>query len=129
MKKAPKIEYGIQIVKPWSKEMYDHNEVVADTVRTLVTQRWENALNVFKESFEPEEDFEVEVLDLDWYQATDEMVTIQKAVTYYSFAGDFTVDRVSQEVETDLRDAPFYRLKEIAEDLELDLKVGFIGFN
>jgi hypothetical protein len=28
MKKEKKIVYGIEIVKPWSKEMYDHNEML-----------------------------------------------------------------------------------------------------
>ena len=124
MKKAPKIEYGIEIVKPWSKEMYDHNEIIADAVRILVTQQWENALNRFEEA-NPEYDMD----DLEWYQATDEMVAIQKAVTGYGFGHGFSVDEVCQEVERDLEDAPFYRLKEIAEDLGLPLKVGFVGFN
>jgi hypothetical protein len=29
MKKEAKVEYGIQITKPWSPEMYAHNEEVA----------------------------------------------------------------------------------------------------
>jgi len=29
MKKKPEIKYGIEIVKPWSSEMYDHNDVVS----------------------------------------------------------------------------------------------------
>ena len=26
-------KYGIEITKPWSKEMYDHNEKVAEEMR------------------------------------------------------------------------------------------------
>ena len=124
MKKAIKTQYGIEITKPWSKEMYDHNEMVADAVRTLVTQQWENALNRFEEA-----NPEYEMADLEWYQANEEMEVIQKAVTIYSFGSGYTVDKVSRIVEQDLEDAPFYRLKEIAEDLGLPLKVGFVGFN
>jgi hypothetical protein len=29
----------------------------------------------------------------------------------------------------ELEDAPFYRLNEIVEDLELELEKGFVGFN
>jgi hypothetical protein len=29
----------------------------------------------------------------------------------------------------ELEDAPFYRLNEIAEELELELEKGFVGFN
>ena len=27
------IKYGIKITKPWSKEMYDHNDKVADIMK------------------------------------------------------------------------------------------------
>ena len=124
MKKAITTQYGIEIVKPWSKEMYDHNDMVADAIRILVTQQWENALNRFEEA-----NPEYEMADLEWYQANEEMEVIQKAVTIYSFGSGYTVDKVSRIVEQDLEDAPFYRLKEIAEDLGLPLKVGFVGFN
>ena len=33
MKKAKRVEFGIEITKPWSAEMYNHNEQVADEVR------------------------------------------------------------------------------------------------
>ena len=29
-KKQPKVEYGIEITKPWSKEMYDHNDKISE---------------------------------------------------------------------------------------------------
>ena len=45
MKKAAKVEYGIEIVKPWSSEMYAHNEQVADQVKELVSDMWRNALS------------------------------------------------------------------------------------
>ena len=28
-KKTPEIQYGIEITKPFSKEMYDHNDAIA----------------------------------------------------------------------------------------------------
>jgi len=123
MKKEIKTQYGIQIVKPWSKEMYDHNEMVAEAVRILVTQRWENALNKFQD--ELGEEF---MSDTDWVVlATAELKEIQRAITVYSFGYGYDVARVSRIVEEELEDAPLYRLKEIAEDLELPLKVGFVG--
>ena len=33
MKKKPEIKYGIEIVKPWSSEMYDHNDVVSEEMK------------------------------------------------------------------------------------------------
>ena len=124
MKKEKKVVYGIEITKPWSKEMYAHNDMVAEAVRILVTQRWENALNAFQD--EMGEEF---MTDVDWDQATEEMKEIQRAITCYGFGYGYDVAEVSTRVEQELEDAPLYRLKEIAEDLELDLKVGFVGFN
>ena len=125
MKKEAKVEFGITITKPWSSEMYAHNEMVADAVRILVTQRWENALNRFEEELSGEFDEDVEWSVL----ATAEMKEIQRAVTAYGFGFGYTVEDVSDRVMQELEDAPLYRLNEIAEDLELDLKVGFVGFS
>ena len=35
-KKTPKIQYGIEITKPFSKEMYDHNDQVAKDMRVNI---------------------------------------------------------------------------------------------
>lgn len=32
-KKAPTFKYGIEITKPWSKEMYAHNDLVAEKMK------------------------------------------------------------------------------------------------
>ncbi len=97
MKKAAKVEFGITITKPWSKEMYDHNEMVADVVRQQVSAMWE------------EEE-------------------IQRAITACGFGYGYSVAEVAHVIDGELENAPLYRLNEIAEDLELDLKVGFVGF-
>ena len=129
MKKAIKTQYGIQITKPWSKEMYAHNEMVAEAVRVLVTQRWENALNAFEEELE-DGIVEYDMSELEWIsEAPKSLKDIQTAITCYGFGYGYDVARVSKIVEQELEDAPLYRLNEIAEELELDLKVGFVGFN
>ena len=124
MKKEKKVVYGIEITKPWSKEMYDHNEMVAEAVRILVTQRWENELNAFEETLGEFAE------DVEWIsEAPKSLKDIQRAITCYGFGYGYDVERVSRIVEQELEDAPLYRLNEIAEELELDLKVGFVGFN
>jgi hypothetical protein len=128
MKKEIKTQYGIQIVKPWSKEMYAHNEMVAEAVRILVTQRWENELNAFEEELE-DNIVEYDMSEVEWSEASKELQSIQRAITCYGFGYGYDVERVSRIVEQELEDAPLYRLNEIAEELELDLKVGFVGFN
>jgi len=125
MKKEAKVEFGITITKPWSSEMYAHNEMVADAVRILVEQRWENALNAFEE--ELGEEF---MSDTEWsVLATAEMKEIQRAITCYGFGYGYDVAAVAERVMQELEDAPTYRLKEIAEELEIELEKGFVGFS
>ena len=129
MKKAAKVEYGIQITKPWSREMYDHNDEVADVVRAAVHQRWVAAWN----------ECEREVTDMDeegdllcymeWDVASDEMKRIQTAVTCYGFGFGYSVEDVSLRVEEEIESAPYFRLKDIAEELEIKLEKGFVGFS
>ena len=130
MKKEVKVEYGITITKPWSKEMYDHNDQVAEIVKTKVHEMWAEGFTKLEESLEEDEDgFEIEVLDLDWLSATGEMQHIQSAVTCYSFGSGYTVGDVSIEVEQEVENAAYFRLKEIAEELEIKLEKGFIGLS
>ena len=124
MKKAKKIQYGIEITKPWSKAMYNHNEAVAQVVYEMVLNMWEDAINEFQEDMG--EEF---MTDVDWSEAPDELKAIQKAVTCYGFGSGYDVAKVSSIVEQELEDAPLYRLNDIAEELKLDIKVGFVGFS
>ena len=123
MKKAKRVEFGIEIVKPWSKAMYDHNDVVAEAVKVKVSEMWISACSKIESE---DEEF---ASNTDWsYASTTEMIKIQKAITCYGFGSGYDVAEVSRRVEEELLDAPLYRLKEIAEDLELDLNPGFVGF-
>jgi hypothetical protein len=124
MKKAKRVEFGIEIVKPWSKAMYDHNDVVAEAVKVKVSEMWISACSKIESE---DEEF---ASNTDWmYASTTEMIKIQKAITCYGFGSGYDVAEVSRRVEQELLDAPLYRLKEIAEDLELVLEKGFVGFS
>ena len=125
MKKEAKVEYGIAIVKPWSTEMYNHNELVADIVRNEVEALWIVALMEFQAEFDDNDT----MLDSEFISASDKLKEIQRAITCYGFGYGYDVSQVAEIVMQELDDAPLYRLKEIAEDLELELEKGFIGFN
>ena len=132
MKKEAKVEFGIVITKPWSSEMYDHNEQVAEVVKEQVSDMWRTALSQLEESLdtEDEEGYEIAMLDLDWCDClTNELLTIQRAITCYGFGYGYDVAAVAERVMQELEDAPTYRLKEIAEELEIELEKGFVGFN
>jgi len=124
------IKYGIKVVKPWSKEMYAHNEEVKETVVNEVRDRWEIAYQEAEQDFldHLEEDQEGMLFEeSDWSNANQIMEEIQEAVTIINYGCGFEIKDVTEEVEDTLEDAPFYRLKEIAEELELELEEEFIG--
>jgi len=114
MKKEAKVEYGIQIVKPWSKAMYDHNDEVAEVVREQLTE----TLEAFRADRLPDEESE----------QNDHLQQFgSKVVGHRGWIG-FTNERIMDQIEREIEDAPYYRLKDIAEDLGLELEKGFVGF-
>ena len=130
MKKPAKVEYGIQIVKPWSPEMYNHNELVADLVRNEIESSLIAEIYVLQEMIESDdEDIETEVLDLDWDQVPDSLRRLQLAVTCYGFGSGYTVGEVMDQVYEELDNAPLYRLNEMVDELDIKLEKGFVGFN
>ena len=46
VKKSPKFQYGIEITKPHSKEMYDHNDMVNSLMKKNILQK-----NLFLEAY------------------------------------------------------------------------------
>ena len=128
MKKEARVEFGITITKPWSKEMYAHNEELAEVVKETVHQMWVDALTEAMEDYRDEDELGNLYSEMDWGQASDEMVRIQKAITYYSYCNQ-SIEEVADEVEETLEDMPLYQLKELVEELEIKLDKGFIGFN
>ena len=132
MKKAAKVEYGIQITKPWSREMYDHNDEVAEVVKAKVHTLWATAFNECELSQETDEDdfYEAEFLEMDWENtASEEMIRIQTAVTCYGFGFGYSIGQVAETVEDEIEEAAYFRLKEIAEELDIALEKGFVGFS
>jgi hypothetical protein len=125
MKKEKRVEFGIEITKPWSAEMYNHNEEVAEVVRFEVKELLDAALCNFLEGFHQTED----PMTLPWNFASADLVDIQTAVTCYGFGLGYDIEQVIDQVEQELETAPLYRLNEIAEELGLELEKGFVGFS
>ena len=125
MKKEKKVVYGIEITKPWSAEMYDHNEAVAEVVKAKVHAMWVEAITEFQKEFDDND----EMLECEFTNASDELKRIQRAVTCYGFGFGYDVNRVAEIVGEEIEDAPLYRLNEIVEELGLELEKGFVGFS
>ena len=128
MKKEARVEFGITITKPWSKEMYDHNEDVAEIVKEKVHQMWVDALKEAIEDYRDEDEVGNLYCEMDWGQASNEMWRIQKAITYYSYCNQ-SIEEVADEVEETLENMPLFQLKELVEELGLVLEKGFVGFS
>jgi hypothetical protein len=128
MKKEAKVEYGITITKPWSTEMYDHNDALAEVVKAKVLEMWNEAYTTEEAEFVDEDDLGSEFGDMQWEAASSGMVEIQKAITYYSFSNQ-SIQEVAEEVVKTLETMPTFQLKELVEELEIELEKGFIGFN
>uniref|UniRef100_UPI004048F529 hypothetical protein n=1 Tax=Candidatus Planktophila sp. TaxID=2175601 RepID=UPI004048F529 len=118
----------IAIVKPWSKEMYDHNEALAEVVKNEVARMWEEACKQAEAEFVDEDDLGNEFIDMQWDGASEDMIKIQQAITYYSYSNQ-SIGDVAEEVEDQLENMPLYQLKELVEELEIKLEKDFIGFN
>jgi hypothetical protein len=121
MKKEKKVVYGIEITKPWSLPMYVHNDRVADEVRGILLTTLDE-LTIMADN---------KLQGYCWGDlvADSRLKKFQKTITLYGFGSNYEIDKVLDIVRTEIEDAPYYRLKEIAEDLELDLKQGFVGFD
>jgi len=128
MKKEAKVEYGITITKPWSREMYDHNDALAELVKDTVLNMWNEAYKAAKAEFVDEDELGNEFGDMQWDSASGEMIKIQEAITYYSFSNQ-SIQEVAWEVNSELKNMPTYQLIELVEELEIKLDKGFIGFN
>jgi len=132
MKKAPKIEYGIEIVKPWSKEMYDHNFKVADEVRNIVKKKWEDEYKTAEAKYDAEyedEDFTPEGFEYAEWQANANiaMMDLHEAVIVVGYGSGFEMHQVDEDFHNELETAAYWRMKEIAEELDIKLDKGFIG--
>ena len=131
MAKAKKVEFGIEITKPWSKEMNAHNDEMQELVVGIITKMWRDEMAAERTAWEEEmadEEFEPDFEEAEWSHFNFGILSdIQTAVTYSGYLNYSVVD-VEEQVLNELETAPYYRLNEMVEELELKLEKGFVGF-
>ena len=131
MAKAKKVEFGIEITKPWSKEMYAHNDEMQELVVGIITKMWRDEIANLRSEWEDtvaDEEFVPDFEEAFWNDVKSDLLSdIQTAVTCYGFCNYSVVD-VEQIVLEELETAPYFRLNEMVEELDLKLEKGFIGF-
>ena len=107
-KKSPEIKYGIEITKPWSKEMYDHNEKVAEEMKANLMHHW----NLLIDKLMDDDRY---LLDREWDEddikaECPELIKLQRGVCYSGFGGGYTVQDVCDEFSRELGDMQNWQL-------------------
>ena len=90
-KKEPTFAYGIEITKPFSKEMYDHNDMVAKEMRLNIFKQWNALIHGFD-------------MDIDWedFGDNESVVKLQKLVCYSGYGSGYTLGDVNNEFKNEL---------------------------
>jgi len=119
-KKTPQFKYGIEITKPHSKEMYDHNDVVAEVLKLNIQSAWDNAFKLAEVDFISylEEDQEGMLFtDSDWSNANQVMQDLSKGITVTGYGDGFTIQDVQDDFDRDLECMENWQLHETYAEL------------
>ena len=100
-KKSPKVQYGIEITKPWSKEMYDHNDIVSEEMKKNIIKKWDTIVKRLS-------------MDQDWCPISDdsEISKLQRGVCYSGYGSGYTLEEVDREFRSEVENMPNYQLHE-----------------
>mgnify|MGYP003136069445 CR=1 FL=1 len=91
-KKPAEVKYGIEITKPHSQEMYDHNDMVATEMKTNILNKWKELIEPFKDE-----------MYNDWStvgSSSSMIVKLQKLVCFSGYGDGYTIE----DVDTEFRD-------------------------
>ena len=94
--KKPVYKYGVEITKPWSTEMYAHNEVVSETMKSNIKKAIDTAVK-------KEDDTK--------------FIEIAKFVCYYSFGNPYITEENVRETLRELEFMPNHMLAEDYPDM------------
>ena len=97
-KKTPIFKYGIEITKPFSKTMYDHNEICAREMRSNIRHAWSNEVIKFNAK--------------DEWPTEGKIVDIQKSVQAIGYGDGYTIDDVQKDFLHDLEHTSDWQLHE-----------------
>jgi len=109
-KKSPEIKYGIEVTKPHSKEMYDHNEMVAEEMKDAILTRWIFLITKL-------EDDDRYLMDRDWNEddlkaECPDIVKLQKGVCFSGYGDGYTIQMVNDEFKKELDTMANWQLHE-----------------
>jgi len=102
MKKKPEIKYGIEIVKPHSKDMYSHNDMVAKEMKFNIRDAWANEIIKFNGDDEWPSESKI-----------DHIVEVQRQVCAVGYGDGYTIDEVSKDFLQELENMANWQLHEV----------------
>ena len=112
-KKSPKVQYGIEITKPWSKEMYDHNDIVSEEMKSNIMKAWKEEIDKLGH-----EDISDEIaMERDWDEddlkvSNPKLVKLQRGICYSGYGSGYTISNVDKEFRDEVENMPNYQLHE-----------------
>ena len=116
-KKKPEFMYGIEITKPHSKDMYDHNDICAKEMKYNIRDAWKKALNYLNANLTKDD-----LKDLNWDEdafnnesneiSNPILVKLQRGVCYCGYGDGFSVQDVSDAFEKELDNMANWQLHE-----------------
>lgn len=106
-------KYGIEITKPWSSEMYEHNDKVAESMKNLIS----DSLRI------------TYAFDMD-----DKLRELCKHICAYGMSSNYTNEEIYNEACTELNQVQNFWLNDIWPDLVKDghvkdVEIGFVGYD
>jgi hypothetical protein len=101
-KKQPKVEYGIEITKPWSLEMYEHNEELGEKFRIELMETLDRVVKLNDEV---------------------ELRKFSKTICYHGFGEGFSYDDIVNETRLDIETMANFQMN---EDLDWHINNGYI---
>jgi len=91
------VKYGVIITKPWSNEMYDHNDTVSEEMKKKI----KNAVDIAYDSG-----------DIEFLKR------IAKLICYYGFGDGYDLDDIYKDTLQELEQMANYQLHEVYTDME-----------
>ena len=101
-KKPAEVKYGIEITKPHSQEMYDHNDMVATEMKTNILNKWKELFTILEEA-------DRFIMDREWTEehikndyGLPQLVELQRLVCFSGYGDGYTFEDVDKEFRNEL---------------------------
>ena len=131
-KKANEIKYGIEITKPHSKEMYEHNDKVAKEMKENILEAWEAEISKVEETIHNAELEATEWDEDNLKESNPKLVKLQRGVCYSGYGGGYSIADVNDEFLQELDTMANWQLHQeygylVSEGLVPKVKCSMLG--